>query len=99
KAEDGFRYCFKLHREITHMARLRLTALDSLHFMLKRLGPLAAAGKMGPLLIQLPPNLKRDDERLVTFLDNLPTTIEGVASLPRPLEWAVEFRHASWNEP
>jgi len=94
-----FRYSFKLHRQITHMARLRLTSIDSLHFMLKRLGPLAAAGKLGPFLIQLPPNLKRDDERLSQFLDHLPTSIEDVAALARPLEWAVEFRHDSWNVP
>jgi uncharacterized protein YecE (DUF72 family) len=96
---DDFRFSFKLHRNITHVARLKPESIDSLQFMLKRLGPLAAAGKLGPLLIQLPPNLKRSDERLATFLGLLPTTIEDVASLPRALEWAVEFRHDSWNAP
>ncbi|HTQ09078.1 MAG TPA: DUF72 domain-containing protein [Fimbriimonadaceae bacterium] len=93
----GFRFSFKLHRQITHMARLKLESIDSLRFMLKRLGPLAAGGKLGPLLIQLPPNMKRNDERLSQFLENLPIEIEGVAPLSRPLEWAVEFRHESWN--
>lgn len=99
KADDGFRYSFKLHRDITHMARLRVSGFESLKFMVKRLGPLAAAGKLGPLLVQLPPNFKRDDDRLATFLDNLPVLPEGVQSLPRQLEWAVEFRHDSWNVP
>ncbi|HWA82842.1 MAG TPA: DUF72 domain-containing protein [Fimbriimonadaceae bacterium] len=99
KTPDSFRFSFKLHRDITHKARLKLESLDSVRFMLKRLGPLAAAGKLGPLLIQLPPNLRRNDERLDQFLKNLPTAIEGVAALPRPLEWAVEFRHESWHEP
>ncbi len=97
KTPDDFRFSFKLHRSITHIARLKLDSIDSLKFMLKRLGPLAAVGKLGPLLIQLPPNLKRNDERLSQFLANLPTEIEGVASLPRPLEWGVEFRNESWN--
>lgn len=97
RSPDDFRFSFKLHRQITHMSRLRLDSLDALKFMLKRLGPLAASGKLGPFLVQLPPNFKRNDERLSDFLSNLPTEIEGVASLPRPLEWAVEFRHDSWN--
>lgn len=99
KADDNFRYSFKLHRDITHMKRLKLDSMDSVRFMLKRLGPIAAAGKLAPFLIQLPPNFKRNDERLAEFLDALPTEIEGVASLPRPLEWAVEFRNDSWHVP
>lgn len=55
--------------------------------MLQRLEPLHKTGKLGPILIQLPPNLKRDDERLETFLGSLPTTHQ----------WAVEFRHESWQ--
>lgn len=98
KSSEDFRYSFKLHRDITHMKRLKLDSLDSLRFMLKRLGPLAAAGKLGPFLIQLAPTFKRNDERLAAFLENLPTDIEGVASLPRPLQWAVEFRHESWHD-
>src|SRR5579862_6814935 len=52
KSPDEFRYSFKLHRKITHISRLKLDCLDSVHFMLKRLGPLAAVGKLGPLLVQ-----------------------------------------------
>jgi uncharacterized protein YecE (DUF72 family) len=99
KTPDKFRFSFKLHRDITHSARLKLSSIDSLKFMLKRLGPLAAAGKLGPFLVQLPPNFKRNDERLSEFLASLPTSIEGVDALPRPLEWAVEFRNESWHDP
>ncbi len=42
--------------------------------------------KLGPILFQLPPYFKRDDERLANFLDHLD---------PR-LRYAFEFRHASW---
>lgn len=99
KASEDFRFTFKLHRKITHMSRLKLDSLDALRFMLKRLGPLASAGKLGPLLVQLPPNFRRNDERLQDFVSNLPREIEGVAILPRPLRFAIEFRHESWEAP
>ena len=44
--------------------------------------------KLGPILFQLPPFLRRDDDRLANFLKLLP---EG----PR---YAMEFRHESWFE-
>ena len=48
--------------------------------------PLAAAGKLGPVLFQLPPNLKADAGLLKDFL----------AVLPRSVPSAFEFRHESW---
>ena len=48
--------------------------------------PLAAAGKLGPVLFQLPPNLKADTALLQDFL----------AVVPRTVPAAFEFRHASW---
>jgi uncharacterized protein YecE (DUF72 family) len=83
----SFVYAPKAHRDITHIRRLRPEGLPMLLAMLQQLGPLHKAGKLGPILIQLPPNLKRDDERLETFLGSLPTTHR----------WAVEFRHDSWQ--
>lgn len=44
------------------------------------------SGKLGPLLYQLPPNMQRNDERLESFLSELPGELEHV----------VEFRHHSW---
>lgn len=99
KSPDTFKFSFKLHRTITHIGRLKLDNLDLLKFMLKRLGPLAKVDKLGPLLIQLPPHMKRNDERIRDFFENLPTSIEGVESLPSPLEWAIEFRNDSWHDP
>jgi uncharacterized protein YecE (DUF72 family) len=61
--------------------------LTTLNAMLQRLEPLREMGKLGPILLQLPPNLKRDDGRLETFLESLPTTHR----------WAIEFRHESWH--
>ena len=42
--------------------------------------------KLGPLLYQLPPNMKRNDEVLRSF----------VSSLPLEYQHVVEFRHESW---
>lgn len=82
-----FIYSPKTHREITHIRRLKPEGRPILMTMLQRLEPLHQAGKLGPILIQLPPNLKRNDERLERFL----------GSLPRTHHWAVEFRHDSWQ--
>ena len=86
---DHFVFSAKAHRTITHLKRLHPEAVPFLHTMLDHLAPLAAKGKLGPILLQLPPNLKRDDDRLATFLP----------SLSRSHRWAIEFRHDSWNNP
>jgi uncharacterized protein YecE (DUF72 family) len=90
----GFTFCFKAHRSITHIQRLKPECQESLRFLVKRIGPLLVAGKMGPIQVQLPPNLKRDDERLDSFLAEAPKDHEGL-----PLRYAVEFRHESWHAP
>ena len=82
-----FIYAPKAHREISHIRRLRPEGLPILMAMLQRLKPLHMVGKLGPILIQLPPNLKRDDGRLETFLGSVPTTHQ----------WAIEFWHESWQ--
>jgi len=84
-----FLFAPKVHRQVTHRLRLKPECYDFIKVMLDRLQPLAAANRLGPLLIQLPPNMKRDDNRLVAFLEQLPTS----------LRWAIEFRHESWHEP
>jgi uncharacterized protein YecE (DUF72 family) len=98
---DGFQFSFKLHRRITHIGRLKPETYEGVHYVLRRLWPLARRGKLGPFLIQLPPNLKRDDDRLAKFLAALPSDYSQVQELEaesgvRP-RWAVEFRHESWN--
>lgn len=86
---DHFVFSAKAHRTITHLKRLRPDAVPFLHTMMDHLAPLAEKGKLGPILLQLPPNLKRDDDRLAAFLP----------SLSRSHRWAIEFRHDSWNHP
>ena len=81
----GFRLSVKAHQVITHIKRLQKTD-DFLPRFLGTVEPLARAEKLGPLLFQLPPNLKVDIALLEEFL--------GV--LPRAVPSAFEFRHASW---
>ena len=79
-----FRFAIKASRRITHMSRLKDTAKDSVDFLYRNLASLG--GKRGPVLFQLPPNLKKDVPRLAAFL----------AMLPADHNAAFEFREPSW---
>jgi uncharacterized protein YecE (DUF72 family) len=81
----GFRLSIKAHQVITHIKRLKQTE-DFIPRFLSTIEPLARAEKLGPLLFQLPPNMKADAKLLQEFL----------AALPRAVPSAFEFRHASW---
>jgi uncharacterized protein YecE (DUF72 family) len=97
---EGFQFSFKLHRRITHLGRLKPETYDAVHYFLRRMLPMAKAGKLGPHLIQLPPSLKRNDERLEGFVAALPKDFSEVQELEMEpglkLRWSVEFRHESW---
>lgn len=81
----GFRFGVKAHQVITHIKRLKKTE-DFVPRFLSTIEPLARAEKLGPVLFQLPPNLKADAALLAEFL----------AVLPRAVPSAFEFRHDSW---
>jgi uncharacterized protein YecE (DUF72 family) len=81
----GFRLSIKGHQVITHIKRLKNTE-DFIPRFLSTIEPIARAEKLGPLLFQLPPNLKVDAALLKEFL----------ATLPRAVPCAFEFRHESW---
>jgi uncharacterized protein YecE (DUF72 family) len=85
QAPDGFRYALKAPRRITHDKRLKDVA-DSTQFFCDAARVLE--DHLGPLLFQLPPNLKVDVPRLDAFLE----------TVPRDLRSAVEFRHDSWHD-
>ncbi len=79
----GFTFVLKAPQRITHMARLR-DVDDPLRYFLetaRKLGP-----KLGPILFQLPPNFKKDLDRLNDLL----------TQFPADLRCAWEFRHESW---
>src|SRR5438270_13683141 len=85
ESPDHFKFGIKAHQVITHIKRLKGTQ-DFVPRFLQTIEPLAAAGKLGPVLFQLPPNLKMDAALLKDFL----------AVLPRSVPAAFEFRHTSW---
>lgn len=82
-----FVFSWKASRFITHFKRLSETSADSLKLLEQRLSLLD--GKAGPVLFQLPPNMKIDCTRLARFFK----------LLPRKRRYTFEFRHPSWYEP
>lgn len=78
-----FRFALKGSRFLTHIKRLGDTgeSLDRFFDLMSRLGTRA-----GPVLWQLPPQMKRDDDRLAAF----------ATALPGGWRHAFEFRHESW---
>ncbi len=80
---ESFRFVLKASRRITHHQRLR-DADDSVEYLFDTAKVLGE--QLGPFLFQLPPYLRRDDDRLATFLERLPAGLRA----------AFEFRHASW---
>ena len=67
----SFRFSIKASQRITHMARLKAeSATEPLGYLYRNLA--ALGDKRGPVLFQLPPNLKKDLPRLTAFLDLLP---------------------------
>jgi uncharacterized protein YecE (DUF72 family) len=79
----GFTFVLKAPQRITHIARLR-DVDDPLRYFTETIRPLGP--KLGPILVQLPPNFKQDLARLKDFL----------TLFPADLRCAWEFRHASW---
>jgi uncharacterized protein YecE (DUF72 family) len=82
----GFRFSFKAPQRITHILRLKDCA-ESVGALARSLAPAAAAGRLGVVLFQLPPNFKADTPRLESFLSD---------AKPSGLRLAFEFRHNSW---
>jgi uncharacterized protein YecE (DUF72 family) len=80
-----FKFALKAHQMITHIKRLRETAEWVKRFS-SSLRPLEDAKKLGPILFQLPPNLKCNVTLLREFLEELPPGLRS----------AFEFRDASW---
>jgi uncharacterized protein YecE (DUF72 family) len=80
-----FKFAIKAHQSITHIKRLKNAGDDTAKFIAS-LKPLQEANKLGPVLFQLPPNLKFDLKLLQDFL----------AELPGKTRCTIEFRNASW---
>jgi uncharacterized protein YecE (DUF72 family) len=82
----GFQFAVKASRFLTHMKKLK-DPEEPLERLFTRMGALGT--RLGPVLYQLPPMWKRDDERLSHFLEALPHRARHV----------IEFRDPSWYAP
>ena len=82
---DNFRFSIKASQRITHFKRLKEVE-DETKYLLDTVSVLEE--RLGVILFQLPPNMKKDLPRLATFLDCLPMTMKT----------AFEFRHQTWME-
>ena len=80
---EEFRFSIKASQKITHFKRLKDTGEETGYLLriVKTLGT-----RLGVILFQLPPNLKKDLPRLELFLSLLSDDVRA----------AFEFRHASW---
>lgn len=83
---EDFRFSIKASRRITHFTRLKPEAKEPTEYLLSTLQVLG--DRLGVVLFQLPPNLKKDHARLADFL----------ALLPPDTPAAFEFRHESWSD-
>jgi uncharacterized protein YecE (DUF72 family) len=83
RVPERFRFAVKCSRYLTHIRRLRDPAEPVERFSERAEG---LGSRLGPVLLQLPPNLTVDTERLDAAL----------ALFPRSFQLVVEPRHASW---
>jgi len=85
---EGFVYSAKLPKLITHKKKLDLNERveEDLQKFIELIEPLSLSGKLGCILIQLPPKFQYKPKELEDFFKILPTHIR----------FAVEFRDPSW---
>jgi uncharacterized protein YecE (DUF72 family) len=83
RVPDRFIYAVKASRYLTHVRRLR-EPRDAVAYLMERAGELGR--HLGPVLLQLPPDLPADLDRLAATLEAFPSSVRV----------AVEPRHASW---
>ncbi|MDW0181372.1 MAG: DUF72 domain-containing protein [Nitrososphaeraceae archaeon] len=85
-----FQFSVKVPERVTHDNRLDVNkgAMALLNEFLEKISPLKYANKLGAVLIQLPPSFTvKEFQNTEEFLDRLPSGYD----------YAVEFRHPSWN--
>ncbi len=83
----GFRFAVKAPKNVTHVLRLENAGELMVEFAQNVSG---FGEKLGPVLVQLPPSLRANEDLLRDFLDYVPDELDTLA---------FEFRHDSWFTP
>lgn len=86
----GFVFAVKGSRYITHLKRLRDIRVPLANFLAS--GLLELRDKLGPILWQLPPNMKYDEKLLAQFLEELPRDTERASRLARKHDARLKAR-------
>jgi uncharacterized protein YecE (DUF72 family) len=81
----GFVFAVKANMRITHILRLK-NAEQATEAFLNAIDPLRTSRRLGPILLQLPPQMKSDVGLLRAYLE----------LLPKGMRYGFEFRHPSW---
>ncbi len=81
----GFVFAVKANQRITHIVRLK-NAAEPTELFFRMIDPLRTSRRLGPVLFQLPPNLKCD----------VPLLRDYLTLLPEGMRYAFEFRNESW---
>ena len=86
----NFQFSLKVPESITHDKSLDVNkgAINDLEEFLEKISPLKTVNKLGAVIIQLPPSFTvKEFRNIEEFLDRLPSGYD----------FAVEFRHSSWD--
>jgi len=84
----GFMFSAKINRRFSHDLKLKVNeqSQEELERFIQLFDPLLTQDRLGCLLVQLPPSLRRDDTLLEGFL----------ATLPHRYDYVIEFRNKTW---
>jgi uncharacterized protein YecE (DUF72 family) len=105
---QNFEFSVKVPERITHRKKLDVNrdVMTDFKEFLDKISPLNNSGKLGAILIQLPPSFSIEYfNTLEKFLENLPRKPEKENKSYVPTnkqvnneyQYAIEFRHPSWN--
>lgn len=86
RTPDGFKFCFKFHRSITHEGDL-MESGDQVHRFLETFDPIS--DRLGPFHIQLPARFSPDRFQKLEFL---------LGILPNAYSYALEVRHPDFYD-
>lgn len=86
-APPGFLFSVKMYKGVTHKKLMNPKLAEAeMSAFFRSIQPLARAGKLGAVLIQMPPRGRGEVPWFAEFLD----------ALPKGFRYAVEFRDPSW---